>query len=267
MSSFTELEPLKEHLDSLVERYNTKAFIADDPVQFALRYSDPRDIEIASLLVSTIAWGKRSMILRNADRMLARLGDEPYHFVTEGDIESIDESNIHRTFFGRHLRHYLRGLREVYSRFGSLENFAATLKAQDSEAPAWVIAEALNRVLADANSTCRLDGPDRCLPSQVDKSALKRFNMALRWLVRRDGIVDPGVWTLLKPSQLYIPLDVHSGNTARALGLLERKQNDRRAVEELTSALRIFNPDDPVIYDFALFGAGVYAGAEPTVQD
>lgn len=259
MNGFSELEPMKEHLDALVARYNTPSFIKDDPVQFPLRYGDPRDIEIASLLVSTIAWGKRSMILRNSDRMLALLGNEPYQFVTEGNIDSIDENNLHRTFFGRHLRYYLRGLREVYSRYGSLENFASKLGARNSDAPAWTIADGLGKVLADANVLHPLDGPNRCLPSQTETSALKRFNMALRWLVRNDGIVDAGVWTLLRPSQLFIPLDVHSGNTARALGLLERKQNDRKAVELLTDALRKFNPEDPVIYDFALFGAGVYA--------
>ena len=102
-----------------------------------------------------------------------------------------------------------------------------------------------------------LGGPNRCIPATPDTSALKRLNMALRWLVRDDGVVDLGMWKALKPAQLFIPLDVHSGNTARALGLLERRQNDRRAVVELTDRLREFRPDDPIIYDFALFGAGV----------
>ncbi len=97
----------------------------------------------------------------------------------------------------------------------------------------------------------------RCLPLGLDKSALKRFNMALRWLVRDDGIVDMGVWKALKPSQLFIPLDVHVGNVSRGLGLLDRKQNDRRAVEELTATLRTLRPADPVVYDFALFGIGI----------
>lgn len=253
----SEYENIKDLLDVLAARYNTEAFVADDPVQFARRFSDQRDAEIASLLVSSIAWGKRSMILRNADRMLGLLGGEPYRFVAGGDIDSIGEGNIHRTFFGRHLRYYLRGLRLVYNKYGSLEGFAKAVGASDDAFPAWRIADGLNAELAEANAGCHLEGPNRCIPATPGTSALKRLNMALRWLVRNDGIVDLGMWTVLRPSQLFIPLDVHSGNTARALGLLERRQNDRRAVVELTENLRRYNAADPVLYDFALFGAGV----------
>ncbi len=139
-----------------------------------------------------------------------------------------------------------------------MENFGASLGIDRNEAPAWALAEAINKISAEVNCACPdpLDGPTRCLPDKVDSSALKRLNMALRWLVRDDGIVDIGCWKLLKPSQLFIPLDVHSGNTARALGLLSRKQNDRKAVIELNDNLCKFNAQDPVIYDFALFGAG-----------
>ncbi len=248
---------LKNTLDRLLTEYNVPSFADNDPVQFPRRFSDKRDIEISSLLTSTIAWGRRPMILNNAEKLHALLGQEPYLFVKEGDIEGITEANIHRTFFGRHLRFFLRGLREVYSRYGSLEDFAVATGATASEAPAWEIACNLNKVLHDSNAHCPLDGPTRCLPDNAATSALKRFNMALRWLVRNDGIVDMGVWQAVSPSKLYIPLDVHSANTSRALGLLTRKQNDRRAVEELTGNLRQMNPDDPAIYDFALFGAGV----------
>lgn len=252
-----DYDKIKEELDALVARYNVPEFADNDPVGFPRRFSDKRDVEIASLLVSTIAWGQRPMILRDAERMLGLLGDEPYRFVSSGDIASIGEENVHRTFFGRHLRYYLRGLREVYRRYGSLEDFTRACGATASEAPAWTLASQLRAQLADANAAYPLGGPDRCLPSAVDSSALKRFNMALRWLVRRDGIVDLGVWSALEPRQLFIPLDVHVANVSRQSGLLSRRQNDRRAVEELTSALRRMRPDDPTIYDFALFGYGV----------
>lgn len=252
-----EIYALKPRLDQLVERFNVPDFAASDPVQFPRRFADRRDVEISSLLTSTIAWGRRPMILNNADKIHSILAGEPYRFVTEGDIDAISDANVHRTFFGRHLRYYLRGLRQLYARYGSLEEFAVAIGAPAVEAPAWKIASELNVLLADANASCPLDGPNRCLPSKVDSSALKRFNMALRWLVRNDGIVDIGVWDTIKPSQLYIPLDVHAGNVARGLGLLDRKQNDRRAVEELTANLRALDPDDPTRYDFALFGAGV----------
>ena len=251
-----EASILKDRLDQLAERYNIPSFADNDPVQFPRRYSDIRDIEISALLTSTIAWGRRAMILSNAEKMHTLLHNQPYSFVAEGDIDSISEANIHRTFFGRHLRYFMRGLRELYRQYGSLEGFAASISAQTADAPAWKIADTLNALMRSANATHPLDGPTRCLPDQVEKSALKRFNMALRWLVRNDGIVDIGCWSLLKPSQLYIPLDVHSANTSRSLGMLSRKQNDRRAVEELTANLRRFNPDDPTVYDFALFGAG-----------
>ena len=97
----------------------------------------------------------------------------------------------------------------------------------------------------------------RCLPTNLTSTALKRINMALRWLVRNDGIVDMGVWNAIHPSQLFIPLDVHVGNTARALGMIDRRANDKKTVLQLTSLLRQFRPDDPVIYDYALFGVGI----------
>ena len=97
----------------------------------------------------------------------------------------------------------------------------------------------------------------RCLPTKLNNTALKRINMALRWLVRDDGIVDMGVWNAIKPSQLFIPLDVHVGNTARALGLITRKANDKKTVLELTDILRQMRPSDPVVYDYALFGIGI----------
>lgn len=245
---------LKELLDYESRRINNPDFIAEDPVQFPRRFSDKRDIEIVSLLASTIAWGKRSMICRDADRLLALMDNQPYRFVMERGYEDLPDCNIHRTFFARNLRHYLNGLHAIYSRYPSLEDFAAKVLVGVDSHLAWHLAEAINVCLRDANNGC---DDCRCLPLGLDKSALKRFNMALRWLVRNDGIVDMGIWSAIKPSQLYIPLDVHVGNISRQLGLLDRKANDRRAVEELTDRLRHFNPDDPVVYDYALFGIGV----------
>lgn len=253
---------LRALLDSYAAEYNVPEFAESDPVRFARRFSSLADREIASLLVSTISWGRRPMILRNAERLLELLGNEPLGFVLDGDIEAIPDDNIHRTFFGRHLRYYLRGLRALYTRFGTLENFAHHIgAAAPGEAPAWVIAENLGRLLADANRACGTmpDGPDRCLPSKPSTSALKRLNMALRWLVRRDGIVDPGGWDLFGPDRLYIPMDVHVCNTSAALGLLPAapRTPDRKCAVALTESLRAFRPDDPTVYDFALFGIGV----------
>lgn len=250
------MDEIKALLEREVRRYNTPAFIDDDPVQFPRLYSDKRDIEIASLLTSTIAWGKRTMICRNASRMMQIMEHRPYEYVMDRAYEDLPDGNIHRTFFNKNLRYYLRGLHSVYSRYGSLEDLARSIGAADSEAPAWEIAAALNACLIEANAGV---ADCRCLPQGLGKTALKRFNMALRWLVRNDGIVDMGVWDVISPAQLYIPLDVHVGDVSRAIGLLQRHSNDRAAVVELTARLREFCPEDPIKYDFALFSLGIYA--------
>lgn len=246
---------IKELLDAEARRINSPEFIADDPVQFPRRFTSQPDIEIASLLASTIAWGNRRMICRDADRMLALMDNEPYRFVMDRAYEELPDGNVHRTFFVSDLRAWLRGLHLIFSEYPTLEEFAAARGVGRSPFPAWALAEAVNERLAAANPEGqRLS---RCLPQNLRTSALKRLNMALRWLVRTDGIVDLGVWSLLSPSQLFIPLDVHVGDTSRQLGLLSRRANDRRSVEELTATLRGFNPDDPTLYDFALFGIGM----------
>lgn len=246
---------LRELLDSEASRINDRRFIANDPVQFPRRFTRLPDIEIAALLSATIAWGNRTMICRNCERLLSLMGDEPYRFVMEEGYERLpDEMNLHRTFFARSLKHYLRGLRDIYLHYESLDAFAAAHSVGESEAPAWRLVELLLHELQEANDG-RSDS--RCLPSNLRATALKRINMALRWLVRDDGIVDMGVWRSIKPHQLFIPLDVHVGDTARALGLVERRANDRRTVVELTERLRRFRPDDPCIYDYALFGIGI----------
>lgn len=246
---------LRELLDSEARRINSEAFIADDPVQFPRRFSSLPDIEITALLCATLAWGNRRMICRDCEKLLTLMDNQPYAYVIdEGYLDLDPDINIHRTFFGRNLRHYLRGLRAIYTRHGSLNDFARAIDAGEAEAPAWRLAEGLNAELSAANSGCT---DSRCLPVNTSTTALKRLNMALRWLVRRDGIVDLGVWDTITPAQLRIPLDVHVGDVSRELGLLCRRSNDRKAVEELTGHLRAFNPDDPTLYDFALFGIGM----------
>lgn len=250
---------LRELLDSEAARINSKEFIADDPVQFPRRFSDLRDIEISALLTSSIAWGNRRMICRDCNRLLALMDNRPYEFMADGAYEELpDDDNIHRTFFNRHLKYYLRGLRRIYSRHGSLQEFGRAAGIADSAAPSWKLIEAVNAELAEANAPAAdSTTASRCLPQNLRTTALKRVNMALRWLVRNDGIVDLGVWDVITPAQLYIPLDVHVGDVSRELGLLTRKADDRRSVVELTERLRQYNPVDPCIYDFALFGIGM----------
>lgn len=253
---------LRDLLDREAARINSPDFIADDPVQFPRRFGRLQDIEIVALLSATIAWGNRKMICNDCEKMLRMMEYRPFDFLRGEAYEELDDGNIHRTFFVGNFRHYLRGLRAIYSRHTSIADFARHINVNADPFPAWKLVEAINAVLYQANG----DNDSRCLPLNLRTSALKRVNMALRWLVRDDGIVDMGVWKgVIDKSRLFIPLDVHVGNTARQLGLITRRANDRRSVEDLTRRLRAFRPDDPVIYDYALFGIGIEAKRQPTI--
>lgn len=249
------LKDIKDLLDEEVIRINRPEFIDADPVQFPRRFERKEDIEIMSFLSSILAWGNRKMICRDIERLISLMNGEPFLYVQEEGYEDLDPSqNIHRTFFGRHLQYFLRGLREVYKRYGTLDAFSSAVKAGEAEAPSWYFVEKLQKIMCDVNSG---EMCSECLPTQLGLTALKRINMALRWLVRDDGIVDMGLWKSIPKSKLFIPLDVHVGNVSRELGLLTRRANDRKSVEQLTQVLREMRPDDPVVYDFALFGIGV----------
>lgn len=245
------MENLKDYLDELVAKNNTEAFIKDDPVQFPHRYSDVRDIEIVSFLVATIAWGNRKMILNSANNMLAIMGKSPYDFVMSGGWEKLDDSKcVHRTFFNRDLKYYCKGLSKAYQMpVNSLENVF-----YNEEHDVWRGIQNFRDLIAEANgcTSKHISNPSCCEPKKG--SACKRLHMALRWLVRNDGMVDLGIWKRLNPRDLMIPLDVHVARVSRDLGLIERKSNDRQTVEMLTAKLREFDPADPVKYDFALFG-------------
>ena len=246
----------KEYLDLQTEHINTADFIAKDPVYFPRQYNRMEDIEIAAFTTAVIAWGNRKSILADGERMFSIMNHSPFDYVMSRGYELLGKTNLHRTFFEYDLKYILNGLREIFSEYGSIEAYLSnSFKNSRSLINPWDIASIIEGKIRSANGNI----PNReCARFFAgDTSALKRVNLALRWLVRNDGIVDMGVWSIIKPSQLYIPLDVHVGNTARRMGLLKRRSNDRKAVEELTARLRDFCPDDPVRYDFALFGMGV----------
>lgn len=244
-----------ELLNSEAARINNPSFIKEDPVQFPRRFDNIRDIELVAFLSAMIAWGNRKMICRDIARLLELMDNSPYDFLKDEAYEELSpEKNIHRTFFARDLQYFMRGMRNIYSRYSNLDEMAQSLRIGESEAPAWELVKEMQKYLSEANEnkTCC-----RCLPVNLKQTALKRINMALRWLVRDDGIVDMGVWHSIPKNKLFIPLDVHVGNVSRELGLLTRKSNDRKSVEQLTSVLRQLRPEDPTIYDFALFGIGI----------
>lgn len=257
-SALTVPADIRELLDTEAARINHPDFIDKDPVQFPRRFERIQDIEIVAFLSAIIAWGNRKMICRDAERMISLMDNEPYLYVMDEGYEDLNpDMNLHRTFFGRHFQYFMRGMRRIYKDYGSLDAFSAAVNTGESGAPSWKLVEEMQKVMSDVNggATC-----SQCLPVNLDNTALKRINMALRWLVRDDGIVDMGVWKSIPKSKLFIPLDVHVGNVSRELGLLTRKGNDRKSVEQLTEVLRSLRPEDPAVYDYALFGIGVSRG-------
>ena len=246
---------LKELLERLHDKYNRPEFIEGDPISVPHRYTARADREIAGFFAATIAWGNRRAIVASGHRMMRCMDDAPADFVrnaSERELAGLG-SYVHRTFNGGDLRDFVLALRRMEEFYGGIgEFFESRYEATQS----------IRAVLADfRRAFFACDHAPRCEKhlSSVEKgAACKRLCMYLRWMVRRDERgVDFGEWTRIPMSALYIPLDVHAGNMARALGLLARRQNDWRAVEEITQALRGFDAADPVRYDFSLFGAGV----------
>lgn len=254
-----ELTDVKELLETLCAKYNCRAFVTDDPVSTPHRYERAEDIEIAGFLAATIAWGQRPTIVRNARRMMELMDDAPYQFVTQSTSSDRDGllPFVHRTFNGEDFAYFIKALQYIYQQHGGLGDFFRHSYQRHHDMKA-VLSEFWNLFFAP-----ELEAPPRARRhlSSVDKgAACKRLNMYLKWMVRKDESgVDFGLWSDVIPaSALYLPLDVHTAQTSRALGLLIRKQNDWRAVEEVTSVLRSFDPADPVKYDYALFSAGIH---------
>ncbi|MBK8599904.1 MAG: TIGR02757 family protein [Flavobacterium sp.] len=248
---------LHEFLEEKVIQYNTPQFIESDPIQIPHLYNTKEDIEIAGFLTATISWGNRKMILKNAHSMMQLMGNTPYDFVmshTETDLERL-ENFVHRTFNGKDFSTFIRGLKHIYQNHGGLESVFALHQEQESLQKS---IHELKSIFFEINHQNRTQ---KHISDPLNNSAAKRINMYLRWMVRQDKTgVDLGIWKTIPPSKLSCPLDVHSGNVARKLGLLNRNQNDGKALAELDFNLRKLDQKDPVKYDFALFGLGVFEG-------
>ena len=246
-------EELKEFLDHKVVQYSTPDFIASDPVSIPHNFSEKEDIEIAGFLTAIISWGNRKSILKNASFMIELLDNSPYDFVMNHSSEDLNSLRqfVHRTFNGTDLIYFVTSLQNIYRHKGGLEG----LFTENAEPVSLQTAiHEFKKVFFELPHELRTE---KHVSDPMKNSAAKRINMFLRWMVRKDS-VDFGIWKDLSPSQLSCPLDVHSGNVARKLGLLHRKQNDAKALLELDTALRLMDPVDPVKYDFALFGLGVF---------
>jgi uncharacterized protein (TIGR02757 family) len=246
---------LKEFLDEKVIKYNTPDFIESDPIQIPHQYSLKEDIEISGFLASTIAWGNRKMIIKNAQQMMNMMGNSPFDFVMSYDEDQLERLDgfVHRTFNSIDFTYFIKALNNIYKTHGGMEKVFTSHTSSESTLPA--ITE-FKRLFFS------IEHPDRTTKHVSDPSngsSSKRINMMLRWFCRQDNKgVDFGIWKDISPSKLSCPLDVHSGNVARQFGLLHRKQNDAKALEELDANLRLLDPKDPVKYDFALFGLGVF---------
>lgn len=253
-----ELKTLKALLDLKLSAYNHPDFIQDDPIAIPHQFTTKEDIEIMGLLMATIAWGNRKSILKSGERLVEIMGGEPYYFVQNYD-ENItpDYHFVHRTFQTEDLHFFISALHRLYKDLGTMEK---------AFQPNHKLPGALGRIISFRDYLLQTNHAARAqkhLSNPLKNSAAKRLNMFLRWMVRSDDHgVDFGIWKNISPRELYLPLDVHTGNVARKLNMLHRKQNDLKALEEIMVTLRKLDPDDPVKYDFALFGLGVHKDLE-----
>jgi uncharacterized protein (TIGR02757 family) len=247
---------LKAFLEEKHRQYNCERFIISDPIQIPKAFEEPEDIEIAGFITATIAWGQRKTIINNMHRLLGLMDYSPLDFIMNmehSDLENF-RSFKHRTFNGEDCIFFLRALKNIYRNYRGLRHVFETAYKREGT---------LEEALYEFRRTFfEIPHPERTRKHVADISknaSAKRLNMFLRWMVRNDKQgIDFGIWKGIPAKALYIPLDVHTSNVARKLGLLQRKQNDWKAVVELTNNLRQFDANDPVKYDFALFGLGVF---------
>lgn len=248
-------EELKFFLNEKADEYNRPDFIENDPIQIPHRFSVEQDIEISAFLTATISWGNRKSIIKSASKMMSFMDNSPYDFVlnfTEKDFKPIENKAIHRTFNSEDFKIFLYNLKQIYSDYSSLEKL---FLLNDGETNFY---HAIERFRTEFLKQNNLHRSRKHVSSTYKNSSAKRLIMFLRWMIRKDlRKVDFGIWENIDQKYLSIPLDVHTGNISRKLNLLERKQNDWRAVEELDSTIRIFDEKDPSKYDYALFGLGV----------
>lgn len=250
-----DLKRIKTLLDKKYAAYCNEEFVALDPVQIPHFFTKKEDIEIAGFLSASIAWGQRPVILKNAKHLMQLMEYEPYDFImNHRPADRIGFSNFrHRTMLPADILFFLTSLQNIYRTHKGLEKVFTTAYKN----------KGIKHAITQFHATFfEIDHPHRTrkhIANPAQNSAAKRINMFLRWMVRKDASgIDFGIWKKIAASDLMLPLDVHTAKYARKLGILDRKYNDWPAVEEVTSNLRKIDPDDPVKYDFALFGMGAF---------
>lgn len=242
---------LKEYLDFKSIQYNTKDFISTDPIQIPHCFTRKEDIEISAFLVSTIAWGNRKMIIRSGEKLLDIMQHSPFEFIQEYQTDQ-NLKFVHRTFNNIDLDFFFRSLQNIYRNGGLEKAFSQHREIEGIKGRIINFRELFLETEHEKRSEKHISNPNK-------NSAAKRINMFLRWMIRNDNTgVDFGIWDSISPSELYMPLDVHTSRNARKLGLITRKQDDWKALEELMINLKELDAADPVKYDFALFGIGAF---------
>ena len=262
-------EEIRDLLEVKTKEYNSPKFISTDPISIPHLFSKKEDIEISAFLTATISWGQRPVIIRNANSLMQKMDFAPYDFVIGASLKELKtlDKFVHRTFNGIDAKFFVLALRNIYEKHNGLENVFAqgskkschkSTKAQS----VLEIAPMQNSIIHFREtflSIKHISRSDKHISNPGANSSAKIINMFLRWMVRKDNAgVDFGIWNSISPALLQIPLDVHVGNVGRKLGLLVRKQDDWKAVMELTDQLRAFDKNDPIKYDFALFGLGIF---------
>ncbi|MBS3739295.1 TIGR02757 family protein [Mesohalobacter halotolerans] len=248
---------LKAFLDYKADFYNTSDFIEDDPISIPHQFQKKADIEISGFLIATIAWGNRKSILNSGEKLLQIMNYAPHDFILHHTYKDLTtcEGFVHRTFNAEDLKYFFTALKALYQNYNSLEEIFVKHQNKDG------LQIAIHHFKQEFMAFGCPKRTQKHISDPLKNSAAKRLNMMLRWFVRQDqNDVDFGIWQNLSPALLSCPLDVHTARVARQLGLLKRKQNDAKAVQELDKNLRKLDPKDPVKYDFALFGLGVYEG-------
>ena len=247
-------QELFEFLELKHDKYNHPSFIESDPISVPHQFSRKEDIEIAGFLTATISWGSRKSIISNARKLMHLMDDDPHCFIleaSENDLVTFRKF-VHRTFNGEDCIFFLQSLKNLYTKNESMEMLFLPANNAGMRQAIWQFREAFLL-------TPHLKRAEKHISDPLSGSSAKRINMFLRWMVRNDSHgVDFGLWKRIDPSTLICPLDIHVGRVARKLNLLTRKSNDWKTAEELTSNLRKFDPTDPVKYDFALFGLGIF---------
>lgn len=239
-----------DFLNEKADQYNQSFFIEDDPICIPHQFEKKEDIESIGFIVATIAWGNRKSIITNGKKLIDIMGNKPYDFImnaSESDLA--DLVFVHRTFNVDDLKFFIRSMRSLYSHHGGIE--ASFSKGKNAKERISHFRECFLASPHEKRSEKHVSNP-------MKGSSCKRINMYLRWMARKDKRgVDFGLWNSIPMSELYVPLDVHVGKVARQLGILKRKADDWKALEELMEVLRKLDPEDPCKYDFALFGIGV----------